>query len=171
MRRPFSLHLAQDRIAALNGAAITAGTLGCTSEIRPTLVRRRVQASDIEAVIKAFPHLTHFGMGISRLAPGKDFATELKRGQQELVEAAGEVEFCCQFLEHVDKRRTIDTRGPSSYGLKHQVEVFQRAKLNRPDNAYVSNGAFICAAIIMGFENFHRRPPATLRQVAASVLG
>lgn len=157
-----TLHLALDRISVENGAAlpwdkaiaaIAAGQLEPpTTRSAPGSARRRISPADIHFALKQYPNLTHFGMGISRIPPGSDFAAELKRGQLELLEAVGEVELCCQFLDHVEKRKSIDTRGSSSYGLKHQVEVFQRAKLDRPENAYVSNGAFICAAVIMGFE-------------------
>lgn len=39
-----------------------------------------------------------------------------------------------------------------SYGLKHSVERYHR-KLNQFNDAYVSNGALICAAIHMGFRS------------------
>ena len=38
-----------------------------------------------------------------------------------------------------------------SYTLKHSVEYYHR-QLNHFDDAYVSNGAFICAALHMGFK-------------------
>ena len=53
------------------------------------------------------------------------------------------------YLQHLKKLKSVRYNF-GSYGLKHSVERYHR-KLNQFNDAYVSNGALICAAIHMGF--------------------
>ena len=56
---------------------------------------------------------------------------------------------CCEWLQGCTQRKTVNTSF-SSYILKEMVEVW--AKKTGRDGNYVSNGAFIAAAIHMGFD-------------------
>lgn len=117
------------------------------------LMYRPVTVDDIRAVLARHWELTHFGMGPNsrnlKEASGEGPAVEL--GQQELLAALDECNKACTFLRHVEKRKTVN-RKMTSYCLKHQAEGFLRSLKDRPTNAYVANGAFICAALHLGFE-------------------
>ena len=65
--------------------------------------------------------------------------------------AEDEVDLCRWFISELGapKLKRI-RRGNSSYGWKHAVERWLRATKSRA--AYVSNGAFIQAALDLGFE-------------------
>lgn len=59
---------------------------------------------------------------------------------------AEEVEVCKRWInEFIGKRKTINDEY-SSYGLKHKVEKWAE------DTDYISNGAFIQAAVDLGYE-------------------
>lgn len=82
----------------------------------------------IKTVQSKYPELTQFGFG----------------GEGEIDPS--QVQTCVEWLlahDALDRRKTINTRF-TSYGLKHKVE---RAK-----NQYISNGAFICAALYLGYK-------------------
>jgi hypothetical protein len=52
-------------------------------------------------------------------------------------------------LRQVGRRKTINRRIGSSYGLKHRVERWHRDQGN--DDCYVANGCFLMAAHRLGF--------------------
>lgn len=57
-----------------------------------------------------------------------------------------QVKICKRWInEFVNKRKTIN-EDRSSYGLKHKVEMWAE------DTSYVSNGAFIKAAVDLGYK-------------------
>ena len=75
-----------------------------------------------------YPDLTQFGFG----------------GEGEVRMDA--VNLCAEWLlkhDGLDRRKTINTAS-SSYGLKHVVE--------RVMGQYVTNGEFICAALVLGYK-------------------
>lgn len=55
-----------------------------------------------------------------------------------------------------------------SYTLKHSVEYYHR-QLNHFDDAYVSNGAFICAALHMGFKVIRKNDIGPNAWICASI--
>ena len=82
----------------------------------------------IKAVQAKYPELTGFGLG-------GEGAIEPEQ-----------VQTCIEWLlahDALDRRKTINTKF-TSYGLKHMVE--------RATGQYVSNGAFICAALYLGYK-------------------
>ena len=82
----------------------------------------------IKAVQQQHPELTAFGLG----------------GEGEID--PNQVQTCVEWLlahDAFSRRKTINTKY-TSYSWKHKVE---RAK-----NQYVSNGAFICAALYLGYK-------------------
>lgn len=82
----------------------------------------------IKTVQAMYPDLTDFGFG----------------GEGDI--RPDEMQTCIEWLlahDALDRRKTINTKY-SSYSWKHIVE---RAK-----NKYVSNGAFICAALYLGYK-------------------
>jgi len=81
----------------------------------------------IEEVLKEYPNLTGFGFG----GDGKIDPNQ--------------VQACIEWLlahDALDRRKTINTRC-SSYGWKHVVE--------KDKSTYISNGAFICAALYLKY--------------------
>lgn len=83
---------------------------------------------EIEQVLKEHPNLSAFGFGV-----GNPISPE-------------EVKICIDWLSSrsIDLvRKTINTKC-SSYTWKHIVE--------RSTKKYISNGAFICAALHLGFK-------------------
>ena len=63
-----------------------------------------------------------------------------------------EVEICKQWIRKwIDPRRTINRYGYNSYDLKCLVEGFHRFETGR--GTYVSNEAFIQAAIELGYKH------------------
>ena len=159
--RGIDLSQAQDEVARANGAMkpwhhaiadlrsaapiVVPGGLG---------VARLMTANDVRAVLEKHWELTHFGMGPNsqnlKEAAG-NYGRAIELGHQQLLNALDECNKACRFLRHVKGRKTIN-RKRTSYGLKHEAEGFVRSLKDRPVNAYVSNGAFICAALHLGFE-------------------
>ena len=155
------LHQAQDQIARQNGATKpwhhALNDLQTALLVPPGAAKAAagtMTVADIRAVLEKHWELTHFGMGPnkSNSEGASSYMEALERGQSQLLQALGECNLACAFLRHVDKRKTINPKAGSSYGLKHAVEGYvRRLKAGRPENGYVANGAFICAAIHMGF--------------------
>ncbi len=65
-----------------------------------------------------------------------------------------EVEKALHFIDNVmEKRKTINLRGSTSYGLKHHAEAYiKHYNLFLEDSYYISNAAFIIALDIRNFE-------------------
>ncbi|PCE44674.1 hypothetical protein CO267_17255 [Acinetobacter baumannii] len=78
-----------------------------------------------------------------------EYIKHFHESREILRNSLDECQRCCMYLQHLKKLKTV-RYSLGSYGLKHSVERYHR-KLNLFDNAYVSNGAFICSAIHMGF--------------------
>jgi len=100
------------------------------------------------------PYLIDFGIRCSFHVDRKLSAAENKElfhNQRKSFARSGYREFsvCCEWLRGCSKRKTINT-SISSYRLKHMVEAW--AKMVGLEDYYVSNGAFIAAAIHMGFD-------------------
>ena len=64
-----------------------------------------------------------------------------------------QVEICKQFLLECCKKTDKINKGGTSYGLKHIVEYWTIVKNNRNQGEYdyVTNGAFIRAALDLGY--------------------
>lgn len=159
--RGVALSTAQDEVARTNGAtkpwhhAIAALRSAATIIVPGGLgVARPMTADDVRAVLEKHWELTHFGMGPNsqnlKEAAGH-YGRAIELGHQQLFNALDECNKACRFLRHVEKRKTINRKW-TSYGLKHEAEGFVRSLKDRPVNAYVANGAFICAALHLGFE-------------------
>lgn len=159
-----SLHQAQDLIAKLNGSdlswARSLEAMKAAAE-RQSLAKfgvtqpRAMTVSDIDAVIARAPMLTHFGWGANSHAirSGESVGDAIRRGQEELRSALEECNKAMLFLAHVVPRKTLNPRAGSSYGLKHAAEGFLKAFPDAKNrNHHVSNGAFICAALHLGFD-------------------
>ncbi len=102
---------------------------------------------DIAAVLEQIPQLHNWGVGLmdnwQRLPQDERRAT-IKQAQEELLGSAEDCTRICQWLGSLSKIESINERH-SSYGLKHMVEQDR-------DIDYVTNGAFIAAAIHAGFK-------------------
>ncbi|HYH64920.1 MAG TPA: hypothetical protein VD866_09525 [Urbifossiella sp.] len=98
--------------------------------------------ANIEAVLTILPNLTHCGVGFPRQYPG-DPPFDEARDRASLLESADACEKSCRWLGTVVRVERINHRR-STYGLKHIMQ--------RETGEYVTNGAFIAAAIHMGFK-------------------
>jgi hypothetical protein len=64
-----------------------------------------------------------------------------------------EVKRALYFIDHVlEKRKTINTKGSSSYGLKHHAEKYLNHFNIYDDYSYISNAAMIIALDIRGYD-------------------
>jgi len=115
---------------------------------------------DIDAALESYPTLTYRGFGIAEDSlPG-----ELQRQRQMLFtdDAVRQVEQCLAYLALVRKTRTAKPREDrhirSSYGMKREVERWVRRTGRDGPGSYISNGAFIVAAVIAGVP-IHRKDP------------
>lgn len=120
----------------------------------------------VREVLVLHPDLTHFGFraehgrgvgGVSRLDAPERFAEE--RASLLTKEGIEEVERCAEYLALVRKTRTARSKESrelyGSYGMKHEVEAW----LGRNGrSSYVSNGAFIVAAVIAKVPIFRSDP-------------
>lgn len=116
--------------------------------------KKKQTKKDFLNAIEKEPYLVDSGIRCSSHVDWKKSAEENKgifERQRQSFEDNGYRGFvlCCQWLQDCQQRKTINTTF-SSYKLKHMVEAW--AKRTGRDDYYVSNGAFIAAAIHMGFE-------------------
>ena len=65
------------------------------------------------------------------------------------------IERSTEWLRGVNKTKQINLRNGTSYGYKHAVEAYWRCKLGGKGDTYIAQGAFLMAAVRMGF---HLRP-------------
>jgi hypothetical protein len=158
--RGISLSEALDEVARANGATkpwhhALADLRSAGPIIVPVDPRDRPMTSDdVRAVMEKHFELTHFGIGPNSQNmkdAGGQYGRAIERGQAQLLARLDECNRALTFLRHVEPRKTIN-RKMSSYGLKHTAEGFLRSLTDPPTNAYVANGAFICAALHRGFE-------------------
>lgn len=93
----------------------------------------------IEAVLKAHPKLNLDANGLSRFDHSDANPVKRPIRPQEFVAA---VKWLLSY-DALDRRKTINTC-TSSYGWKHVAE--------RELDTYISNGAFICAALYLNYK-------------------
>lgn len=108
--------------------------------------------NDIKKIMSEHPYLTSHGMGgyESPSMTPREKKASFQRSREDLLTIVDECNKACMFLQHFDKRKTINYNS-STYGLKHQAERFIES-LGTINNPYVSNGALMCASIFMGFD-------------------
>lgn len=101
----------------------------------------------------AFPALTYFGMGLCdeelvRARHGTAYVHQkMAEGQAELGRRLDQVAIAADWIKLQVPTTSINRRC-SSYTYKHDVE---RWRLSLGEEVYVCNGAFIAAAIGLGF--------------------
>jgi len=102
--------------------------------------------NDISAIITRVPALNEFGIGLFDRGRGlseTEQRAQLHAGQEALRDSDDVcTKVVARLAQNARKRKTISPRW-NSYGLKHIVE--------REIRCYVTNGAFIAAAIFSGF--------------------
>jgi hypothetical protein len=100
--------------------------------------------ADIQAVIDRLPRLTYLGIGVfdERKLPAEERQAKFLELQRTLLDSEEECTRVCGWLAPMGKTKTMNPHH-SSYRLKHLAE--------NATGDYVSNGAFIAAAIHMGF--------------------
>jgi hypothetical protein len=107
----------------------------------------QVTRKDIEAVIKRHPLLTNYGYGLGdeALELPRDERRALHRKEQEaLLGNLEQVGRAMKWWAAKEKTATTKSQKYDSYALKNN---FAEAEVG-----YVSNGAFIAAGILCGFE-------------------
>jgi len=78
--------------------------------------------------------------------PGSpDYKKVVATNRQDLLDRANDINFVVNWLDGVEKTKSITKRCGSSYGLKHSAEP-------ESPNQYIANGVFIVGAIIAGFD-------------------
>lgn len=152
---------ALDQVAAKNGGQATWSLSVAALRLnQPTPVAvvpvawPQMTVDDIRKVLEREPRLTRYGWGVSdaSIKAAGSIRAAIEEGQRELMDHVDECNKSLRFLQHVQKRKTFNSRVGSSYGLKHQVERYlNRVNVDRPQNPYVANGSFICAALHAGF--------------------
>ncbi|MBC3810091.1 hypothetical protein [Undibacterium aquatile] len=149
------LHEALDRVAATNGVAqpwARAMTLVGDGVTGQRSSPDAITVDDIRAVMEKWPHLSHSGFEVS-CRPNESYREVLAASRKQLLEAVDECNRAARFLKHIERRKTINLKAGSSYGLKHEVEYFCHSFPNAEyTNQYVANGSFICVALHLGFE-------------------
>ncbi|MBU3167814.1 hypothetical protein [Acinetobacter baumannii] len=120
-----------------------------------------ITLADIEKILEREPLLIADGFGHAdnyhesfyKRRTFHDSKTEyieyFHKSRELLRNSIDQCQRCCMYLQHLKKLKSTRYH-LGSYGLKHSVEKYHR-QLNQFNDAYVSNGAFICAAIHMGF--------------------
>lgn len=99
------------------------------------------RAADVHRVLAEYPELgVHGFMVYPPLAPGRDFVDQ--------------VETACHWLAGAPARRRLLIKH-GSYRVKHLVE--------RSERTYISNGAAIVAAVLVGFRPVRSRPGPNCR--------
>lgn len=96
--------------------------------------------ADLDAVMTEYPRLTDEGYGLSNLEP--ETSERLERERADLRRNLGEVQAAAEWISRQERQSRLSKRSSSSYGLKHVME--------RETGTYVTNGAFIAAALIIG---------------------
>lgn len=102
-------------------------------------------AKQIAAVIRQLPELTPHGIGLydnGRGLSSQRKEQELRTAQAELLTMTAECGAICRWLSDKSQIKRINKQH-SSYSLKHMAEK---------ELGYISNGAFICAAVFCGFK-------------------
>lgn len=101
-----------------------------------------MDAKDIQNVMDRVPGLNDFGIGVYRHSSKSptEQHEELANGRATLLDRVDACNKVCGWLAQVDRIKTTGDR--SSYGLK---EIAER------DIGFVSNGAFIAAAVHCGY--------------------
>lgn len=153
-----SLSTAQDRIVAINGGT---GTWSQSLIALRLLPPRSVVTSggigmtlaDMQAVLKDHPITAHgYGPSSDEVKHAGSYAAALQAGQGDLLERLDECNRAVRYLQHLNKRKSNNPSAGSSYGLKHEASRFLEELVDAPPNPYITNGAFICAAVHMGFK-------------------
>ncbi len=105
----------------------------------------------IQKAIDKLPEPTDFGVGVynGRRLHAAEYESKFRADRETLLNSTGAFVKTCQWLEKIEKIKTINNKH-SSYGLKHLAEE---------EIGYITNGVFI-AAIHCGFEfKIHRNSP------------
>lgn len=111
----------------------------------------------IESALAKDPRLTHFGIGVfdedmRRHEEGDEpVDADIAKEREHLRTAIAEVQRAADWIKRQDSTARYNTRH-NSYGYKHAVERWWRDRGAPDGNPYVANGAFIAAAIGLGWE-------------------
>lgn len=109
--------------------------------------------STVEAILAQHPDLTMKGVG-GFCDEGE--TPEQSRAKMLTDEALAQFERACGWLAKVEKSPSVNKDAGTSYGLKHAAERYWRKQYRadpatKENDAYISEGMFICAALHLGF--------------------
>lgn len=110
--------------------------------------------ASLTAVLEAYPTICATGFGISNLAPAAPLAERLRQFDAARAELVADREELVLALDFLACCAPTLTPRLGSYGLKHVAEAWH---YGRPERAYVSNGALICAALMLDLRPDDRR--------------
>lgn len=110
---------------------------------------------DLIAISRRVPKLTQYGLGLraelALIRPDFDYRAELERERELLLTTLDQCNLALRYVRHLRPQRRINANPAySSYALKHAAERYLQ-RLSPDSAAYVSHGAFICAALFAGF--------------------
>lgn len=135
-----------DRAAWTLAAAVRAALANEDPHMTTTIAQ-----ADLDAVLAAHPLLTSDGYGdLHRMCPCRnrdERRKHLARERTYLRRALNQVQAAVQWLHPIARNTQATANSPSSYGLKHVMEG--------QTGAYVTNGEFIAAALILGIPIHH----------------
>lgn len=106
---------------------------------------------DLYKIMKNYPDLGASGFYCGperRRETVEEAKARFLKDRENLKEYLDQCQRAESWLAYQKKRRTFNTTS-SSYGLKHHVERWRMK--HYPGDPYVSNGAFIIAALHLGF--------------------
>lgn len=100
--------------------------------------------ADIQRIIDDVPELNDFGVGVydDQKKTPEERTENLNAGKVDLLKSVDACNKLCKWMADVERVGSINERIGSSYHLKHIAEA---------EVGYVTNGAFITAAIFCGF--------------------
>lgn len=106
---------------------------------------REITVEDIHAIMQVHPTLSSYGFGTFGRYHREyrdNLALELQQSREQLLASVKQCSDVCDWLYPIAKTKKINKRH-TSYGLKHYVERITKCSC--------TNGAFIVAAIYLGF--------------------
>lgn len=102
-----------------------------------------MERKDIEGVIRKYPKLANYGIGADLSLPPAERRRKFLEDQEALLRNTEQIERACIWWTRRKKRKSINHEY-ASYSLKKN--------LAEREIGYVTNGAFIAAAVICGFD-------------------
>lgn len=107
--------------------------------------------SEYNNIIDSHPTLTAHGFGVDQISyyTEKQRTALIQRERPALYNYYEDFLKSVEYLKLLKRRKSVNNRVGTTYGLKHKVERWVYRHTNIP--CYIHEGAFIAAAIALGF--------------------